>query len=69
MDDLEKTILNWLMAREQDWCWFFGKEKFDKQKTIEKFKKDKEFRKLITTQVQKVAIEMFQQHMKREGKI
>jgi hypothetical protein len=69
LNSLEKSILRWLEARDEGWCWFFGKEKFDKEKTIEKFKKDKQFRKLVVTQVEKVAIEMFEQHMKKEGKI
>jgi hypothetical protein len=66
MDSLEKTILKWLEARDPSWIWFFGREKLDKNITIEKFKKDKQFRKLIVEQVQKVAVEMFEQHLEKE---
>jgi hypothetical protein len=69
MNNLEKTMLKWLEAREPSWCWFFGKERYDKQKTIEKFKKDEQFRKLITEQVEKVAVEIFESHLRKEGKL
>jgi|GEM_PF-4576351 len=69
MNRLEKTILKWLMARDDDWeGWFFGGVKYDKKATIEKFIKDKQFRKLVVEQVERTAIEMFEGHMKKEGK-
>jgi len=49
--------------------WFFGSAKLNKKETIKKFRKDKKFRKLVISQVEKVAIEMFENHMKKEGKL
>lgn len=68
MGRLERAILKWLEARDEDWCWFFGGVKYDKKATVEKFKKDKKFRKLIIEAVEKTAIEMFESHLKREQK-
>lgn len=65
MNDLEKIILKWLESRDDGWHWFFGDRRLDKRATIEKFKKDKAFRKLIVEQVYKVAIEMFEDHLKK----
>jgi hypothetical protein len=67
MSRLEKVILEWLESRSDDWFWFFGGVKYDKKATIEKFKKDKRFRKFIVEQVERVAVEMFESHM-RKGK-
>jgi hypothetical protein len=69
MNNLEKTILKWLETRNDGWCWFFGSKKLDKKTTVEKFKRDKQFRKLVVTQVEKTAIEMFDSHLKKEGKL
>jgi hypothetical protein len=66
MSRLEKVILEWLESRSDDWFWFFGGVKYDKKATIEKFRRDRRFRKFIVEQVEKAAIEMFEQHLKRE---
>ena len=69
MNDIERAILKWLESRDDSWCWFLGKEKLDKKATIERFKKDKAFRKLIVEQVVKVAVEMFESHLRSGGKL
>jgi len=57
---LEKTILRWLENRPEGWGWLFDGVKYSKTETIEKFKKDKRFRKLLTSQVYKLAVELFE---------
>jgi hypothetical protein len=69
LDDLEKTILSWLKNQNDNWCWFFGKEKLDKKVTIKKFRSDKDFRKLVVMAVHKRAIDLFESDLKKEGKI
>lgn len=57
---MEKTILRWLENRPEGWGWLFDGVKYSKTETIEKFKKDKRFRKLLTSQVYKLAVELFE---------
>jgi len=44
---LEKSILNWLQNRPAEWRWAYGGRFFTKAQSIESFKKDKEFHRLI----------------------
>jgi len=60
MDNLEKTILHYLETRNNGWTWVMGTKVFDKKTTIEKFKKDKKFRKFIIEQAHLLAIDIFQ---------
>jgi hypothetical protein len=69
MNSIERVVMKWLEARDDGWFWFFGGTKYDKKATLEKFKKDKQFRRLIVEQVEKVAIEMFESHLRKEGKL
>jgi hypothetical protein len=65
MNSIERVVMKWLEARDDGWSWFFGGTKYDKKATLERFKKDKQFRNLIITQVEKVAIEMFEKSLKK----
>jgi len=65
MDDLDKTILEYLESRDEDWTWVFGTRTLDKKTTIEMFKKNKKFRNLIKKEVQKLAIDLFAKATKR----
>ena len=67
MNEIERVVLRWLESRSDDWRWFLGRERLDKKATIERFKKDKAFRRMIVEQVVKLACEMFERH-KEEGK-
>jgi len=69
MNDIENVVMKWLEARDNGWVWFFGGQKLTKEETIKKFKKDKNFRKLVVEQVTKVAVEMFESHLRKEGKL
>jgi hypothetical protein len=67
MDNLEKTILKYLESRpDNSWKWVRGTQVFDKQTTIEKFKKDKKFRKMIVEQAHLLAIDLFQKGAERK---
>jgi len=68
VNEIERAVLKWLESRNDKWCWFLGRERFDKKTTIERFKKDKAFRRMIVEQVVKLACEMFEPHAKEEGK-
>jgi hypothetical protein len=59
MDDLEKSILAFLQSRPPDWKWGTATQMFSKEETIERFKKDKKFRKFIVERAHILAIEMF----------
>jgi len=60
MNNLEKTILQYLETRNDGWTWVMGTKVYSKEATIEKFKKDKRFRKLIVEQAHLLAIDLFQ---------
>ena len=60
MDNLEKTILQYLETRNDGWTWVMGTKIFDKKTTVEKFRKDKKFRKFIIEQAHLLAIDLFQ---------
>jgi N-acetylneuraminic acid mutarotase len=59
LKELEKIILSYLESRPPDFKWVKGFEVYDKQKTIELFKKSEEFRKYIIEQVLKLATDLF----------
>ncbi len=59
MDDLEKTILKYLESRPPDWKWGTATQMFSKEETIERFKKDKKFRKFIVERAHLLAVELF----------
>jgi hypothetical protein len=69
VNDIERAILRWLEERNDSWHWFFGRERLDKKTTVERFRKDKAFRKLVVEQVTRAAIEMFESHLRKEGKL
>jgi len=60
MNNLEKTILQYLETRNDGWTWVMGTKVYSKEATIEKFKKDKRFRKFIVEQAHLLAIDLFQ---------
>jgi hypothetical protein len=60
MDNLEKTILKYLMSRDDGWTWGTTTKTFDKKTTIEKFKKDKKFRKFVIERAHVLAVELFE---------
>jgi len=66
---IERAILKWLEERDGSWFWVFGRERLDKKATIERFKRDKAFRRLIVEQVTRTAVEMFESHLRKEGKL
>jgi len=45
--DLEDTLLNYIKTRPPTWAWFLGRKKFGRDETVERFRKDKEFRRLV----------------------
>jgi len=57
--DLEKEVLGWLQSRNNNWAWFFGRERLDRQETIRRFKNDKQFRKMVLSLAIKKAIDGF----------
>ena len=59
MDDLEKSILKFLESRPEGWKWGTATQMFTKEETIERFKKDKKFRKFIIERAHILAVEMF----------
>ena len=59
MNGLEKTILVYLKERSSSWMWMNGVQMFSKEKTIRLFKKDRKFRKMITEEVHKLAVDLF----------
>jgi hypothetical protein len=59
VDDLEKTILKYLETRPADWKWGTATQTFSRDETIERFKKDKKFRKFIIERAHILAVELF----------
>jgi hypothetical protein len=59
MDDLEKTILKYLESRPPDWKWGTATQMFSRDETIERFKKDKKFRKFVIERAHILAVELF----------
>jgi len=60
MNDIEKAVLKYLESRDDNgWKWVFGSRVMTKKETIEKFKKDGKFRRLIVEQVVALATDMF----------
>ena len=59
MEEIERVVLKYLMDRPPDFKWVFGTQVFDKKATIERFKKDAEFRKMIVENVIKLAVDLF----------
>jgi hypothetical protein len=59
MDDLEKSILAFLQSRPPDWKWGTATQMFSRDETIERFKKDKKFRKFIIERAHILAVELF----------
>jgi hypothetical protein len=59
MDDIEKAILKFLESKPNDWKWGTSTQIFDKKTTVERFKKDRKFRKFIIERAHILAIEMF----------
>ena len=68
MNSLEKAILKYLTTRDDGWKWVLGNKVFDKETTIELFKKDKKFRKLIIEQAVLLAIDLFSKSSERSEK-
>jgi hypothetical protein len=69
VNEIERIVLRWLEERDNNWFWFFGKERLGKRETVERFKHDKAFRRLVVEQVTRTAIEMFESHLRKEGKL
>jgi hypothetical protein len=59
MDELEKAILEYLESRPPNWKWGTGTQIFSRDETIERFKKDKKFRKFIIERAHILAVELF----------
>jgi len=59
MDELEEAVLKYLTSRPPDWKWGTATQTFSKEETIERFKKDKKFRKFIIERAHILAIELF----------
>lgn len=59
MDDLEKAILKYLETRPPDWKWGTATQTFSRDETIERFKKDKKFRKFVIERAHILAVELF----------
>jgi hypothetical protein len=59
MDDLEKSILRYLESRPPSWKWGTATQMFSRDETIERFKKDKKFRKFIKERAHILAVELF----------
>jgi hypothetical protein len=60
MDNLERTILRYLERQSDGWTWVMGAKVYSKKATVEKFKKDKKFRRFIVEQAHLLAIDLFQ---------
>jgi hypothetical protein len=59
MDKLEEAVLKYLESRPPDWKWGTATQMFNKTETIERFIKDKKFRKLIIERAHILAVELF----------
>jgi hypothetical protein len=67
VDELEKAILEYLMSRPPDWKWGTGTQMFSRDETIERFKKDKRFRKFIIERAHILAVELFMKGKAKQG--
>jgi hypothetical protein len=68
VDELEKAILRFLESRPPDWKWGTSSKVYSRDETIERFKKDKRFRKLIIERAHILAIELFSRESEK-GKV
>jgi len=59
LNELERAILKYLESRDDGWKWVLGTKVYDKEATIELFKKDKRFRKFVIEQAVLLAIDLF----------
>jgi len=67
MDELEKAILEYLESRPPNWKWGTGTQMFSRDETIERFKKDKKFRKFIIERAHILAVELFMKGKAKRG--
>jgi len=67
MDELEKAILEYLESRPPNWKWGTGTQMFSRDETIERFKKDKKFRKFIIERAHILAVELFMKGKTKQG--
>jgi macrodomain Ter protein organizer (MatP/YcbG family) len=47
MDEVDEAVINYLENKDAGWGWFFGGTRLSAAETIERYKKDKEFRKKV----------------------
>jgi hypothetical protein len=59
LDDVEKAVLAYLVSRPPDWKWGTATQMFSRDETIERFRKDKKFRKFIIERAHILAVELF----------
>jgi hypothetical protein len=59
LDDIEQAILAYLESRPKDWKWGTATQIFNRDETIERFKRDKRFRKFIIERAHILAVELF----------
>lgn len=59
LDELDEAILDYLRSRDEKWRWVLGSRVLSRDETIELFKKDKEFRRMLREHIFKLAVELF----------
>lgn len=59
MNQLHKTILDYLQSRDGNWKWFLGAKCYTKKETIKLFKEDESFREMIVKEVLHLATDLF----------
>jgi protease II len=58
-DQVEEAVIQYLKTRNDGWYWFMGSQRYTKEETLRRFKKDKAFREMVKSQIYRLATEMF----------
>lgn len=64
-EEIEKTVLEYLESLPKDFKWVYGRQVFQKDVLVSRFKTDIEFRKFVIKEVMKTATDLFVRKKKK----